>query len=135
MTFWRVPAWLLVFGAVFSVLTITLPWNFQMMHGWMRWKDNLITFHTMCSMHHEIMYNAAVLHGNLNIMLTIDLLTSLYLHSHISTKENPIQVQLLGLENRLASVGTTGPATRSSPRPRRRRGYSALLSGSLMKLR
>ena len=34
-----------------------------------------------------------------------------------------------------ASVGTIGPAMKSSPRPRRRQGWSALLSGSLKKLR
>jgi hypothetical protein len=66
------------FCAVFSVLAITPSWNLQMMFGWMSWKANLISIHTMYSMYHEILYNGTVLHGKLIIMQADELLTSLH---------------------------------------------------------
>jgi hypothetical protein len=44
----------------------------------LHWKNNLITFHTVHSMHHEILYNDTFLHRNLDIRLTVDLLTNLH---------------------------------------------------------
>jgi hypothetical protein len=49
------------------------------------WKANLIHFHTVHSMHHEILQNDTILHMNLDIRLTVDLLTSLY-RNHSATK-------------------------------------------------
>jgi hypothetical protein len=72
MPSWRVFTWLLVISAVFSVLAITLSWKLQMTCGLLGWKFNLITFHTICSMYHEILYIGIVLHGNLDIRLTAD---------------------------------------------------------------
>jgi hypothetical protein len=67
-----------VFEVVFNVLIITPTRNIQMTWDQMRWKDNLITFNTVHIMLHEILYNDTVLHRNLDIKLTVDLLTSLH---------------------------------------------------------
>jgi hypothetical protein len=73
-----VPACLFDFCAVFSILAITPPRNLQKTCRLLGWKVNLISFHTMCSMNYEILYNGTVLHGNLIIMQADELLTSLH---------------------------------------------------------
>jgi hypothetical protein len=66
-----------------------------MMWDQMRWKDNLITFHTVHSMHHEILQNDTILHRNLDIRLTVDLLTSLH-QNHSAAKLEDLNHSALG---------------------------------------